>query len=123
MTDDVSLPEVPVGRGTGVPEPEHVAEEILDDHDVGMAVLVDVSNGMAFESLRVITLDKMFLKNCVSLVFVPVKTVVREGVGTSDVEVSVAVYVSSRDTKGIRVAGADQVFLETWWLGSSHAQK
>ena len=110
--DDVPLPQFPGVVFPRILEPEEVTVQILDDHHVGVGVLVDVAHHVPLQPLRVVLLDEAAGEGPRPVVLEPVEVVGRSVVRTGQVQVPVLVQVGGPDAVGIGVAIHDQVLGE-----------
>ena len=83
--------------------------EVLDRHDVEVAIAVDVAHHMALQAFGVVSTDVMPPKVSGTVVLQPVEGIVSEGVGARQVHVAVAIQVRGSHAEGIGVAVEDQV--------------
>ena len=86
-----------------------------------MPVLVNVANCVPFQTFGVILLNKVFLKTALTVVLEPVQIVVRQRVGTGNVQVPITIEIRCPDSKRIGVSVRDQVFIKAKRELGTHA--
>ena len=77
-----------------------------------MPVLVNVANCVPFQTFGAILLNKVFLKTALTVVLELVQIVVRQRVGTGNVQVPITIKIRCRDSKGIGESVHDELFIK-----------
>src|SRR5262249_22666725 len=111
-SDDVPLPGT-LGRLAAVLEPDNVAIKVLDHDYIGLAVAVNVANGVAFEPAGLLFGDEVPGEVPLAVVFEPVERLVVFGVAAGEVEIAIAVEVGHGDAVSVAVLVLDQVLRKT----------
>ena len=70
---------------------------------------------MTFESFRVVLLNDMCFEVPVAIILVQIELIIRQGIGTGQVHISVTIDICGGNTKTICISIIHQPFVKRWW--------
>ena len=86
--------------------------QILNDDKIQVPVLIDVSKFMTFESFWVVLLNDMGFEVPAAVILVQIELVIRQGIGTGQVHITVTVNICGGNAKTICISIIHQPFVK-----------